>query len=180
MVEIQVVFETHSITEDNERGIATGWNQGRLSEKGRQLAQELGVRRRDDGIDTVFTSDLHRAAETAAVAFGDTALPILHDWRLRECDYGQWNGRSSSEVHGDRLRFLDSPYPGGESWRQALGRVGRFFGDLPLRWTGKRVLIIGHIATRWGCESILQGTPLEDLIQTEFTWQEGWEYLLRS
>ena len=52
---IQIVFETHSISEDNEHGIATGWHDGQLSERGRILAGELGVRRRHDGIQAVFT-----------------------------------------------------------------------------------------------------------------------------
>ena len=66
---IELVFETHSITEDNELGRATGWLPGRLSPRGRELARELGLRRRDDGIAAVFSSDLHRAAETAAADF---------------------------------------------------------------------------------------------------------------
>jgi len=37
-----VVFETHSITVDNERGVATGWLPGELSERGRDVARELG------------------------------------------------------------------------------------------------------------------------------------------
>ncbi|MBA2359285.1 MAG: histidine phosphatase family protein, partial [Actinobacteria bacterium] len=62
---VEIVFETHSISTDNERGIATGWLPGLLSERGRTLAAELGERRRDDGIAAVFTSDLRRAVETA-------------------------------------------------------------------------------------------------------------------
>jgi len=88
-VAIELVFETHSITEDNELGRATGWLPGRLSPRGRELARELGLRRRDDGIAAVFSSDLRRAAETASLAFEDPAVPVLLDWRLRECDYGQ-------------------------------------------------------------------------------------------
>jgi len=30
-VSVEIVFETHSISVDNERGIATGWLPGRLS-----------------------------------------------------------------------------------------------------------------------------------------------------
>ena len=89
---IDIVFETHSLSEDNERGAASGWNHSRLSARGRELAAELGERRRDDGIDTVFSSDLRRAAETAEIAFAGTPIPILLDWRLRECDYGERNG----------------------------------------------------------------------------------------
>ncbi|MDQ2879898.1 MAG: hypothetical protein M3Y48_01215 [Actinomycetota bacterium] len=45
-----IVFETHSWSEDNDRGVATGWLPGRLSERGRELARQLGARRRDDGL----------------------------------------------------------------------------------------------------------------------------------
>jgi 2,3-bisphosphoglycerate-dependent phosphoglycerate mutase len=79
-------------------------------------------------------------------------------------------------LHADRREHLDQPYPGGESWRQAIARVGRFLGDLPMRWDGRRVLVIGHVATRWGLDHFIGGVLLEDLIEQDFAWQEGWEY----
>jgi broad specificity phosphatase PhoE len=82
-VTILIVFETHSTTEDNEHGIATGWLPGRLSELGRQQATELGGRRGADGIAAVFSSDLARSVETVTVAFAGSAVPVLLDWRLR-------------------------------------------------------------------------------------------------
>ena len=176
---VEVVFETHSTSVDNEEGRATGWLPGQLSERGRAQARELGRRRVNDGICAVFCSDLARAAETAAVAFAGSALPVLHDWRLRECDYGRRNGMPAAELHAGRPDHLDQPYPGGESWRAAAARVGRFLADLPLRWSGQRVLVIGHTATRWGLEHHLRGTRLEDLADGDFTWQPGWEYVLR-
>src|SRR5262245_42786085 len=39
---IEIVFETHALSEDNERGIATGWLPGRLSERGGANAAEMG------------------------------------------------------------------------------------------------------------------------------------------
>jgi alpha-ribazole phosphatase/probable phosphoglycerate mutase len=147
---IELVFETHARTEDNEQGRATGWLPGRLSDRGRVQALELGRRRRDDGIAAVFSSDLGRAVETASVAFSGSAIAVLHDWRLRECDYGHRNGMPVAELHAGRRAHLDRPYPGGESWRQAAVRTGRFLADLPLRWSGQRVLVIGHLATWWG------------------------------
>ncbi|NJN84723.1 MAG: hypothetical protein HC802_22155 [Caldilineaceae bacterium] len=51
---MQIVFETHSLSEDNENGIASGWNHSRLSARGRVLAAELGRRRCKDGIQVVF------------------------------------------------------------------------------------------------------------------------------
>lgn len=173
---IEIVFETHALTEDNEAGVATGWLPGRLSAAGRDAAVALGRRRRDDGLIAVFTSDLRRAAETTEIAFERSPLPILSDWRLRECDYGDLNGAPVSEVHAQRAVRLEDPYPNGESWQQAINRVQRFLADLPLRWAGSRVLVIGHVATRWGLECALNGAELADLAATEFIWQEGWEY----
>jgi broad specificity phosphatase PhoE/hemerythrin-like domain-containing protein len=169
---IQIVFETHSISEDNEHGIATGWHDGRLSERGRILAGELGARRKDDGIAAVFSSDLGRAVETARIAFAQIHVPILADWRLRECDYGSLNGQPAEILHRDRQRYLDTPYPDGESWRQAIQRVGRFLPDLRLRWDDARVLVIGHVATRWAFDHLINGMPLEELIGADFGWRE--------
>jgi broad specificity phosphatase PhoE len=173
-----IVFETHSISEDNEAGLASGWHASRLSERGRALARQLGERRAAGDLRAVFTSDLGRAVETARLAFEGQPVPVLCDWRLRECDYGEMNGRPVAQVHGDRLRFLDQPYPGGESWRQAVRRVGRFLPDLGLRWAGARVLVIGHVATRWAFDHFLNGIPLEDLVVADFQWQPGWDYRL--
>ncbi len=174
----EIVFETHSTTEDHEKGIATGWLPGRLSDTGRANAALLGQRRRDDGLAAIFVSDLQRAIETVEVAFAGTDIPVLKDWRLRECDYGQLNGAAAPEVHRDRRRYLELPYPDGESWRQATDRVGRFLSDLPLRWEGQRILVVGHTATRWGLERVLRGGDLEDVMRADPSWQEGWEYTL--
>jgi alpha-ribazole phosphatase/probable phosphoglycerate mutase len=175
----ELVYETHSISEDNERGVATGWRDGRLSARGRELARQLGERRRDDGLVAVFTSDLGRAVETAMIAFESAAIPILHDWRLRECDYGENTGMPVAVLHAGRVAHLDTTYPGGESWRQAVARVGRFLADLDVRWRDARVLTIGHVATRFAFEHLLNGVPLEDLVAADFVWQEGWEYAVR-
>jgi broad specificity phosphatase PhoE len=58
---VEIVFETHSVSVDNERGVATGWLPGALSETGKRLAKELGERRRGEALAAVFTSDLKRA-----------------------------------------------------------------------------------------------------------------------
>lgn len=172
---IELVYETHSTTLDNEQDRATGWLPGELSDLGREQARALGQRRRDDGISAVFSSDLARAVDTARIAFAGTAVPLLLDWRLRECDYGEQNGMPKSEMD-DRRAHLDVPYPGGESYRQAVARVGRFVHDLSPRWDGQRILVVGHVATHWGLVHALHGTPVADLVEADFVWQPGWEY----
>ncbi|CAA9221216.1 MAG: putative phosphoglycerate mutase [uncultured Acidimicrobiales bacterium] len=170
---IDIVFETHSWSEDNERGLASGWMPTPLSPKGRGLAQELGERRRHDGLAAVFVSDLRRAAETAAIAFAGTDVPVFHDWRLRECDYGDLTGRPAPEVHGT-VAGVHDPYPGGESWAAAIRRVGGALNDIHGRWRGHRVLVIGHMSAYWALRHFVDGMPLEDFGKG-FEWQEGWE-----
>ncbi|MFD0472307.1 histidine phosphatase family protein [Nonomuraea thailandensis] len=68
---VELIYETHATTTDNEDGISTGWLPGELSAAGHRQARELGDRRRADGLAAVFVSDLHRAVQTARIAFPD-------------------------------------------------------------------------------------------------------------
>jgi 2,3-bisphosphoglycerate-dependent phosphoglycerate mutase len=175
-LQVAVVFETHSTSEDNEAGIATGWLPGELSPRGREQAALLGERRRHDGLDVVFTSDLRRAVKTAGLAFADSPLRLIADERLRECDYGELNG--TPEPLHDRAAHLDVPYPGGESWRQAVDRVAGFLEELRSERAGERVLVIGHSATRFALEAVANARELDEVLAEPFVWQPGWEYVL--
>jgi broad specificity phosphatase PhoE len=176
---IELVYETHSTTIDNETGIATGWLEGRLSDRGRVQAAELGERRRDDDLAAAFTSDLGRAIETAQIAFAGSELPVHHDWRLRECNYGELNGTPADDLdREERLRRIDVPFPGGESYRQVVERTRSFLNDLFPERDGSRVLLIAHSANRWALQHLLLGAPLEEVVGAPFDWQEGWEYAL--
>ncbi|MEU4223850.1 histidine phosphatase family protein [Nonomuraea sp. NPDC026600] len=172
---VRLIYETHSPTVDNETGIATGWLPGELSQVGRELAVELGVRRRD--VDVVYASDLRRAAQTAEVAFGDEQT-IRLDSRLRECDYGIYNGRPVSEVAMLRRRFVDVPWPGGQSYRQVVAETAAFLEHVMDEWQGCSVLVISHSANRWALQNLLEGAELSELVDAPFAWQPGWEYTL--
>jgi broad specificity phosphatase PhoE len=180
LVAVEIVYETHSLTEDNENGIATGWLPGRLSARGRGLAAELGARHRDTGIAAVFASDLHRAVETAQIAFGDTAVPLFYDVRLRECDYGDLNGCPVAIVSAELQRHVDDPFPGGQSYRDVIEATRDFLHDLLAGWDGHRVLVIAHAANKGALECLLAGAMIEDLVKAPFVWQEGWRYTLPS
>jgi broad specificity phosphatase PhoE len=175
---IELVYETHSTTTDNEARIATGWLEGQLSDRGRSQARALGERRRDDGIDAVFTSDLGRAVETVEIAFEGSSIPVFKDSRLRECDYGELNGGPAAEIDAEKSRRIDEPFPGGESYRQVVDRMRSFLDDLSPRFEGCRLVLVSHAAPRWALEHLLEGAPLEDLVDAPFEWQEGWLYRL--
>jgi broad specificity phosphatase PhoE len=177
-VAIAIVFETHSLTTDNEAGLATGWLDGQLSERGMALAAELGRRRRNDGVAAIFSSDLGRAVQTVEVAFGGSGIPVHLDSRLRECDYGVWNGMPVSRLEGERVLRVSRPFPGGESYLQVVGRVAGFLEELACGVNGARVLVVGHSATRWALDYLPTGAALAEVVVAPFDGQEGWAYAL--
>lgn len=178
-VPVRLIFETHAITTDNEAGIATGWLPGELSEAGRGTARELGERRRDDGIAVIYVSDLARALETAWLAFEGASIPLVVDSRLRECNYGVFNGMPRERLDAERLAHLDEPWPGGESYREVVARTQALLDDVARQWDDSRVLWIGHSANRWALDHLLLGVDLAQSIAAPFDWQPGWEYELK-
>lgn len=175
---IELVYETHAITTDNEAGIATGWLPGRLSDAGRESAAELGRRRRDDGIAAVLVSDLARAVATARIAFAGSPLPVVLDPRLRECNYGALNGMPRSRLDAERVAHVDDPWPGGESYRDVVDRTASFLEDLARDRNGTRVLVIAHSANHGALEHLLRGTDLAASLGEAMTWQPGWEFVV--
>lgn len=175
---VEIIYETHQTSTDNEAGIATGWLPGALSALGRTQALELAERRRHDGISAVFTSDLWRAVETADIAFGATDIPIIQDVRLRECNYGELNGAPVARIAAERANRVSTPFPGGQSYEDVVRATEAFLRDLASDWEGRRVLIIAHSANLWALQVLLGGARLEELVVAPFDWQPGWFFTI--
>ncbi|SER83326.1 histidine phosphatase family protein [Salipaludibacillus aurantiacus] len=84
--------------------------------------------------DQVWTSDLLRCRETLHYL-----MPGVHpvtDKRLRECDFGNWEGKTYEDLKNlkDYRRWIDhpqlQPIPAGESWREFSGRLDEWLNDL--------------------------------------------------
>jgi len=148
---------------------ADGWLPGAAD---LDAAVELGRRHAD--VDAVFSSDLGRALETVAVAFGSSEVPVFYDWRLRECNLGAMNGAPVGELEVEK--HVDVPFPGGESYRDVAVRVDSFLEDLRARWDGKGVLVVSHAAPRWALQHLVDGTPLEELVGAPFDRRPGWTF----
>jgi broad specificity phosphatase PhoE len=57
-------------------------------------------------------------------------------------------------------------------------RVQSFLHDLSPRFENERIVVIGHSATQWAFQHLLEGTPLPQLVESSFRWQPGWLYTL--
>ena len=171
---MKIYFAAHATTKDNEAKVASGWNDAELSDLGIQQAKAMGGTFKDIKLDLVCCSDLRRATDTAKIAFGDK-YPVIVDKRLRELNYGDFNGKPSEVVEPMKVRHIKEPFPNGESYEQAVERVQEFYQWLKAQHPRKVVLVVGHRATQYGLE-ILKGATLEELLSTPFKWQPYWEY----
>lgn len=174
---VKIIFETHSSSLDNENHLSSGHNDVALSPLGEQQAKQIGERYKDQELDAIFCSDLQRSYKTAEIAFG-SKLPIIKDSRLRECDYGDLTRRPSSEVEPQRINHITEPFPNGESYEQSSKRMKSFLDNLKKNYDGKKVMVIGHAATRYGLEHWIKGISLEELVTSSWKWQPGWTYQL--
>lgn len=174
---VTIIFESHATSLDNEAHLSSGQFDVDLSELGKKQAQELGERYKDKNFDAIFVSDLQRSYKTAEIAFGDK-FPIIKDKRLRECDYGDLTRYPSNEVDGQKINNIEKPFPNGESYEQTNERMKSFLQDLSKNYDNKKIMIIGHRATQYGLEHFINGVSLKNIIQTSWSWQPGWKYLL--
>jgi probable phosphoglycerate mutase len=122
-----------------------------LSEEGRRQALDWRNPLRQAGFSAVWSSDLKRCAETAALVFGGGQAQIRFLPGLREIRLGAWDGiprRRIREGHPDlweaRGRDLGGfRPPGGESFRDLQQRVVSQVGSLVAEDPGP-VCIVTH------------------------------------
>lgn len=129
----------HGETERSLRREIAGWSDPQLTERGRREAVAVGRRLAGEAFDSVWSSDLGRARESARLAGFEAAA----DPRLRELHFGDFEGRPFTEI-GDLLdsvgfRFRDFAIPGGETREEFQRRVEGFLAELP---PGRHLLFV--------------------------------------
>jgi glucosyl-3-phosphoglycerate phosphatase len=88
----------HGQTEWNSTDRIQGHTDIALDEVGRRQAVAAASALATYRPDLIVSSDLRRAADTAAALAAETGLPIHFDPRLREQFYGEWQGLTGAEV----------------------------------------------------------------------------------
>ncbi len=122
-----------------------------LTETGHAQARALAHRAEREKVDLVFSSPLGRALLTAKPAAAARNLEPETDERLRELDFGEWEGRTLSEIREEDpesvRRFEESAehgFPGGEPLHEGADRVLDVFADLSRSHAGGTVLVVAH------------------------------------
>jgi broad specificity phosphatase PhoE len=122
----------------------------------------------------VCCSDLRRAVDTVQIAF-ENKYPVIADKRLRELNYGDFNGQPSAVVEPMKKQRIKEPFSNGESYEQAVTRAQGFYNELKEKYPDKTILVVGHRATQYGLD-VLTGKTLEELLSVPFKWRSYWEY----
>jgi probable phosphoglycerate mutase len=145
----RLLLARHGETDWNAVGRWQGHADPPLNATGRAQALELADRLLDVGVEAVVSSDLARAAETAAIVAGRLGLPVVEDADLREIDVGSWSGLTRAEV-AERFPEGFARWQAGEighdgESREALGeRVERSLVRLAEEHPGRCVLAVTH------------------------------------
>ena len=174
---VKIIYFVHGTTTDNIEHKATGWNSGILSEKGIEQSIELKKKINLNEIDLVISSDLKRAIDSAEYTFKDLK-EILHDKRIRECNYGDLNGADSSLVKYEE--HIINPFPNGESLKDVEERLKNFCDYLLENYNGKTIALVAHKAPQLALEVITKKITWEQAIKQDWrktkNWQPGWVY----
>jgi broad specificity phosphatase PhoE len=121
-----------------------------LTKLGREQSHALAGRLAHIELDAVYSSDLQRAAETAAAVAEEQGLEAVELVELREVDVGSWSGLTREEAE---LRFPDGfarwreGYPGwedGESYEEMTTRILNAVLGIARAHEGGRVLVVSH------------------------------------
>lgn len=154
----------HGQTDWNSKNLVCGSTNLPLTEKGIEQAEALGERVKSLGIDVIIASPMVRAQQTAKAVSDATGLSVITDERLREHDYGAFEGfdRSNDEYWTQKYQFA-AKFPKGESVLQLAQRVYNVIDDVKKTYPDKTVLLVCH-----GGVSRMIKTYFEDMTNEEF------------
>ena len=169
------LFVRHGESTANQAQVFSGHTDVPLTPYGRQQAEACGhtLQPRLDGrtLHAVWSSDLHRATDTAAsiLRSAKIMLPVDTHPALREQNLGEWEGQPIAVVQSQHSQ-KGSPMawnrkaPGGESLRDVARRAVEFLTTVEPK---ESVLIVGHGGLLRALLGLIDGVPESEIGATE-------------
>ena len=151
--QLTVYLVRHGEAEHNVRRVLdsiAGDEAYALTARGREQVSAVAEAIALDGpIDAIIASPMPRTRETAAIIAERTGIEkVLYDFRLRETDFGKWEGQPfqkfSEKYPSPETRIETDGSDGVESFLMERDRCAAFLADLKLHFPGKRVVIVSH------------------------------------
>jgi probable phosphoglycerate mutase len=156
-----------------KKGIAGRIAGVHLNARGKQQAEELARRLATVKFDTIFSSPLERAMETAEPTARAKGMEIVVAPEIIELDFGEWNGVTFDKLHRDprwtawnRDRSVFR-MPGGELMTEVQSRVVSFLERLHTENAAGRFALFSHGDSIRAAICYFLGVPLDLLPRVE-------------
>ena len=142
---MKIYVARHGQTQLNVENRVCGSTDIPLTETGLLQAQQLADNAQGKGIEVIIASDMIRARQTAQAVADRLNLPVYTDHRLREQDFGKYEGTSRADAvyQAEKRKFAHNHY-GGESIMKLAQRVYNRMDEIVEKYSGKTVLIVCH------------------------------------
>ena len=142
----------HGETKWNIEGRTQGQGDSALSDKGKLQAHKLGNHLKNLHIDFIYSSELGRTIETSEIISGLVGKEVTYDKRLREINFGKWEGLSIDEIKTNyediytvwRNRPHEAIIPDAENLVLLKERMLECILDLNKKHKDANILIISH------------------------------------
>ena len=159
----------HGETSWNQEQRYQGQQDSPLSELGLAQAAKTAAFLARMKIDVIYTSDLLRAKLTAEAIARPHGLTPIADPRLREINFGVWEGLTREEVQARypelfSARFRDNinvRVPGGELPGEVAERLAEFVQELQSKHLHQNIAAVSHGGALRLLIATLLGMPLE-------------------
>lgn len=166
----------HGRTAWNAQGRYQGQTNVALDAVGRRQAQRLAERLRHQEIDAFYASDLKRTWETAQAVSHVHGMAVQPEPRLREINFGTWEGKTHDEIEEHQAEALhcwyddpvDTAPPGGERLGTVVKRVRAAYEDLLARHQDETIALVAHGGTLRVLLCVALGLQLSDYWQFNF------------
>ena len=166
---MKIYLVRHGETDWNQAGRLQGQTDIALNAQGLEQAREAAERLKEVPFEIAFCSPLIRAKRTAETIIGDRKITLTTDERLRELNFGPWEGvdiRSIKDAASQPFTNPGSYIPpvGAESFAQLYKRSGEFVDQvlLPLEGTYETVLVVAHGGVNRSILNPVLNIPVDD------------------
>lgn len=151
---MDLLLVRHGISEHNTSDVISGGTSNpNLSQAGVKQVEEISKIIDNNKIDQVYASPLIRAKRTAQI-LTDFQKDIITDDRLKEMDFGSWEGQHAEWLKVkypdafDDLGTINSKYTkyakDGETFEQVADRVEDFLAEIQPNSNDKTIMVVCH------------------------------------
>lgn len=138
-----------------------------LTERGRGQIEKVATNDLSEtDVDAILSSPVRRARETADIIGREKHLTVIEDDRLRETDFGVFDGGPVSDLlakYPDPAKRVETDGSDGvESFNEMRARLRSFLADVRKRYAGKTVVIVSHGDTLEQLHGLILGESAPD------------------